>query len=65
MKLKNVQHGRMVINDKRVGMIKGITNNSPYSDVNVRQEIERVVVKVRWSDGHESAIHPANIEYLT
>jgi hypothetical protein len=48
--------GRVVIgkhwDDKEIGHITGFSRNS----------VNEVLVKVAWSDGRESSVHPANIE---
>jgi hypothetical protein len=66
MKLSKVQMGRIVIaSGKRIGMIKGISNNVPDSADGSRRKIENVSIIVQWSDNMVHAIHPSNIEYFS
>jgi hypothetical protein len=63
MKLSKCVYGVLVFNkDNGVGMIKGITNNTPISDSCVRSEIARAIPLVEWSSGKTCGIHPVNIE---
>lgn len=65
MKLKDVQHGRIVKTEGgAIGMIVGITNNLPHARQSERAQEERAIVLVQWSWGANTGIHPANIEYL-
>jgi hypothetical protein len=63
MKLSKCVYGVLVFNkDNGVGMIKGITNNTPISDSYVRSEISRAIPLVEWSSGKTCGINAANIE---
>lgn len=63
MKLKECKYGILVFHKNYgVGMIVGITNNSPYADMATRSKVENAVTEVQWSSGRKHGIHPGNIE---
>ena len=64
MKLKDCTHGKIITDGEKVGMIVGITNNTPNCDQETRSKMGRAIPLVQWSFGGTSGIHHANIEPL-
>jgi len=66
MELKDCKHG-ILVQDKmgtRVGMIVGVTNNTPSADLRVRERPYNAITLVQWSCGETYGIHPNNIKPL-
>lgn len=66
MKLKDCVFGILVTttDDRKVGMIKGITNNKPSGDLTLRSEKDNAIPLVEWSCGETYGIHHENIKPL-
>jgi hypothetical protein len=63
MKLSKCVYGVLVFNKENgIGMIKGITNNVPHAQGDVRSEARRAIPLVEWSCGHVCGINAGNIE---
>ena len=49
VKLEDCKYGQFVIAGDQVGMIVGLSNNRPLSDIINRRNIDNAVIKVQWS----------------
>lgn len=63
MKLKDCTYGILVEDEEgSIGMIVGITNNCPHSDMYEKGLPEKAIPLVQWASGATYGIHYGNIK---